>query len=119
MLKGQLYSLETLTHENTKIVATITLNASHDIFKGHFPDIPVLPGVTMMQMVKEILETALNRSLLIQAAGQLKFLQMVNPLMVKQLEWEIDYTTMDEKIQVKAQMKAGETTFFKMTGTLS
>ena len=54
MLKD-FYTLNTLQQiaANTYL-CTLTLNAEHPIFKGHFPNNPVTPGVCMMQIVKNL-----------------------------------------------------------------
>ena len=33
-------------------IATVLINENHVIFKGHFPDNPIMPGVCMMQIIK-------------------------------------------------------------------
>jgi 3-hydroxyacyl-[acyl-carrier-protein] dehydratase len=119
MLKNDLYQIIELQSTDQEVTAEIKLNNNHDIFKGHFPDIPVLPGVTMMQMVKEILEEALNKDLQIKKAGQLKFLQMVNPQKVEHLNFQINWTESEEGIKVKAVLQQQKVVFFKMTGLLA
>lgn len=118
MLNKDLYQIKKIHQEEWEVTAEIELNAKHDIFKGHFPDAPVLPGVTMMQMVKEILEEALGKSLLIKKAGQLKFLQMINPEKIAQLRFHIKYNETEEGLKVNAVLKQQEVVFFKMTGLL-
>ena len=56
MLKDSLYRILNISGENNAIEAIIELDEHHDIFKGHFPGQPVLPGVCMLQITKEILE---------------------------------------------------------------
>lgn len=119
MLKNDLYQILDIQLANREITAEIKLNNDHDIFKGHFPDVPVLPGVTMMQMVKEILEEALNKDFLIKRAGQLKFLQMVNPLKVDSLHFHINWNESEEGVKVKAELRQQDEVFFKMTGLLT
>ena len=58
MLKDKLYHIKQMDYLESELRAEIALNENHSIFSGHFPDIPVLPGVTMMQMIKELLEEA-------------------------------------------------------------
>ncbi len=118
MLNEDLYQINRIHREELEIIAFIELNAKHDIFKGHFPDVPVLPGATMMQMVKEIMEVSLNKSLMIKRAGQLKFLQMINPEKVVQVSFHIKYNETEEGLKVNALLKQREEVFFKMTGLL-
>lgn len=119
MLKDNLYHIEQIQKEEQEVVAQIQLNANHDIFNGHFPGVPVLPGVTMMQMVKEILEEAFAKNLLIKRAGQLKFLQMINPQDISQLTFNIKWSDTEEGYKVNAILKQQEQVFFKMTGLLA
>ena len=68
-----------LSAEST-FTATVELNPAHKIYKGHFPEIPVAPGVTLIQMVQEVLGKKINRSLTLEEGSNIKFLAMINPL---------------------------------------
>ena len=61
-----------LVDENTLSV-TLHLNKAHEVFKGHFPNHPVVPGVAMLQIVKEISEAHYNATLFMQSASRVKF----------------------------------------------
>lgn len=119
MLKNQLYSIEQIEYQSSMLKADIKINETHPIFKGHFPDIPVLPGVTMMQIAKELIETVENKTFIIESASQLKFLQMLNPKSVNKVTWEISIGEASDNIyKIKAIMFKEETVFFKMTAKL-
>lgn len=119
MLKDQLYTIQNIDYQDFILKAEIKLIKTNPIFQGHFPDVPVLPGVTMMQMVKELLEIAEEKSFIIQSAGQLKFLQMLNPEHIDTVNWEINVTKAEDGLfKVKAQMFNADLVFFKMTGKL-
>lgn len=97
------------------LTATLTFDPGHRIFAGHFPDQPVVPGVTMMQIVRELLEThVLHRKAMVSRADSLKFLTMIDPRINGTVQAEVIY---GEK--VAARFFNGTTTFFKMTATLS
>jgi 3-hydroxyacyl-[acyl-carrier-protein] dehydratase len=64
----------------------ICLHAEHPIYKGHFPQIPIVPGVCLTQMIKEILMEKFNTELSMISADNIKFLAMVNPLETPELE---------------------------------
>lgn len=119
MLKDHLYTIENLDLGENIVDANIHLNPDHLIFKGHFPDVPVLPGVTMMQMVKEIMEESLKRAFLLSFASQMKFLQMLNPKHVSQVEFSINFQALEDgAIKIKAQMFHEEVVYFKMSAQL-
>jgi len=68
----------TLSEENDSTVA-VHLNKEHELFKGHFPENPVLPGVVMLQIIKELSEKQLQKKLFLKAASNVKFLAPVDP----------------------------------------
>ena len=55
-IENQLYHIISLENLGSLIKAEIKIMDTHPIFDGHFPDVPVLPGATMMQIAKELLE---------------------------------------------------------------
>jgi 3-hydroxyacyl-[acyl-carrier-protein] dehydratase len=79
MLKDSLYIIHKITAENNRIEAVVELKEEHEIFKGHFPSQPVLPGACMLQMIKEISEAGLSVKLQLIKADDIKFLQMIVP----------------------------------------
>ena len=79
MLANNFYTIDDLNHASGLITATILFNADHPIFKGHFPAVPVVPGVCMMQMVKEIIEEVIGKKTNLLRAGELKFLAIIDP----------------------------------------
>lgn len=97
MLLDNFYTLQALEQLDTqKYHATITLNKQHAIFKGHFPDQPVTPGVCMIQIVKELSERVLNRNLFMCKASNVKFMALINPEVHQDLKLEIDISGSDE-----------------------
>ena len=119
MLKNNLYKIEDIQITDLTINAEVKLNIEHSIFEGHFPDVPVLPGVAMMQMVKELVEEGEEQALQISKAGNLKFLQMINPNKVEFLKVEISIINRTtEIIKLKAQILSEQKICFKMSTQL-
>lgn len=87
--------------DENSLELTIELKKNHDIFKGHFPNFPVTPGVAMLQIIKNGLETQHNQSLLLQSSSTIKFLNLVNPNENAILIFNIHFTIDDDIIQVK------------------
>lgn len=114
MLNDNLFKITSLAHEDGKIVADISIDIQHHIFEGHFPGQPVLPGVCMIQIAKELMEKALNQKLLLQEAAQCKFVSMVDPVQNSQLSVLIEYGKNNGNISTNTQLKSGATIFFKM-----
>ncbi len=100
------------------IRAKIFINKSHRIFEGHFPGLPVVPGVCMLQMVREIMEVHLDRNLDITASDNMKFLSVINPDQNEEVEASVNFTEENDIISINATLFAGTTTFFKLKATL-
>ena len=91
MLKDSLYIINKISEENKLIEAIFELNANHEIFKGHFPGQPVLPGACMLQMVKEILESLLKQRVQLIKADDIRFSALIDPTVNKKLKFLIQY----------------------------
>lgn len=103
----------------TTISAQVVIHKSHPIFSGHFPGLPIVPGVCMIQMVKEIFETHLKAPLLLSSAGNIKFLSVINPEKNNELNVEISFTENSGHYEMDARLYSGDITFFKIKGIFS
>jgi len=94
----------------------IELNDKHGIFKGHFPGNPVVPGVCIIQIVKEILTVVLKRKLHLSEGNNIKFISVIKPEINKILN--IDYNIKKENniFRVSALISFEEIIFFKFKG---
>ena len=116
-MKNDFYTVVHFSEENDTIRAMLELNAAHRIFEGHFPAQPVVPGVCMIQMVKELLETAMGKRMLLRQSDHIKFLSVIDPTQHKPVHAEIRYSnTAGNEWQVAASLHCGETVCFKLKG---
>ena len=95
MLQDNFFTISTLQNEGNNIAATLSINPSHHIFEGHFPDFPVVPGVCMMQMMREIMEGVLGKKTRIVKADHLKFLAVINPQENAVVDTVLTYKTLE------------------------
>lgn len=104
-----------LSPENT-FTASVELNSSHKIYKGHFPEIPVAPGVTLIQIIQEILAKKINQPLVLKEGSNIKFLAMINPL--KENNITLSYTILqkDNEVDVTANIAGKEVIYVKFKG---
>ncbi|MEZ4969025.1 MAG: 3-hydroxyacyl-ACP dehydratase [Flavobacteriaceae bacterium] len=117
MLIEKLYTTESFTKNEENISAKIKLNPRHEIFKGHFPGKPIMPGVCMIQIIKELTERSLARELFLSVAANVKFMAIINPETDPILFIEIDLTEIDGLIKVKSSTYFGETMALKLSAT--
>lgn len=109
-----------LYHEPTpgSVKAKISINRNHKILKGHFPGLPIVPGVCMMQIVREVMEVMTKKSLSLISADMMKFLSVINPDQNQEVDVAVTYTETDGKYLINATLFFGEVTFFKLKATL-
>lgn len=120
MLLNNFFFIENLEYADEVVQASLRLEKDHAIFNGHFPNLPVVPGVCMMQMVKEIMESLEGKQLMIREAPNIKFLSVLNPKenCLVDSSISIDERLGENLMNITATIKAGPVTFFKMKATL-
>ncbi|WPU98772.1 hypothetical protein SNE26_22415 [Mucilaginibacter sp. cycad4] len=119
MLKDTFFTFSPPEIDGSLFKTTITLNPAHDIFKGHFPGQPIVPGVCMMQMVKEVLENQLGKNLQLVKADNIKFLSFMDPGQHRQVELDIKINIADELIKADAQLLNEGIVFLKFKGVFN
>jgi 3-hydroxyacyl-[acyl-carrier-protein] dehydratase len=117
MLLKDFYKIISL--ENTvdsKYRVQILINEKHEVFKGHFPGNPIMPGVCMMQIIKELTEQITESSLFLQSLSNVKFMALINPFLNPELLLELDVTTTEDNlIKVKNVSYFDETVALKLS----
>jgi 3-hydroxyacyl-[acyl-carrier-protein] dehydratase len=97
----------------SKYVITILVNEKHDVFKGHFPGNPIMPGVCMIQIIKELTESITKSALVIQTLANVKFMALINPEATPELRLELDVAISEDNL-----VKVKNTTYFNDTVAL-
>ena len=109
LLQSEFYTIKTFTvEEQYEIKATININPEHRIFEGHFPAQPVVPGVCMIQIIKELAEQHLSSSLLMKSASQVKFLQLLVPEHNQDIQVQISIKKEEEISLIASLLQSGK-----------
>ncbi len=117
MLHGDFFNISNINIRGFTVNATLQINAGHAIFGGHFPGQPVVPGVCMMQMIKEITEQVLEKKTNLVKATEMKFLTIINPQENKNIRASLQYALPgDGTIPVSATLFNEGVTYFKFKG---
>lgn len=101
-----------------RIITLLAINPDSEIFKGHFPEQPVVPGACMLQTVKEVLEDAFNTPIKLAKADNIKFINIATPD-IANLTLSITYQLLYNDIKITAELKAPETLFMKLQGSFT
>jgi len=118
ILLNDFYTIISRDASGGAVRAKISINRAHKIFDGHFPGLPIVPGVCMMQIIREIMEVTTERSLSIAGAENMKFLAVINPDQNHEVDVSITYTDDNGAVNVNASLFAGTVTFFKLKAAL-
>jgi 3-hydroxyacyl-[acyl-carrier-protein] dehydratase len=117
MLKDHFYQIkENETIGEQRFIVSIELNKDHAIFQGHFPGKPIVPGVCMLQIVKEIVSEKLKKQLAFKTSSNIKFMALINPFEtpILQLHFQVE-TKENGEIAVKNECFFNETPAVKLS----
>lgn len=116
MLLPDFYKVISLENKQPQYEAVILVNEKHDVFNGHFPGNPIMPGVCMMQIIKELAEEITGSKLILQSLSNVKFMALINPEVTPELRLELDVvTTEDNLVKVKNTSYFNDTTALKLS----
>ena len=118
LIKG-LYSILSFEQEAQKVTASVKLHKEHEVFKGHFPGNPVMPGVCMIQMVKELTEKATGRELFLSVASNIKFMAIINPEKNNIIQLTLHLSEEGDEMKVKSSVSFEETLALKLSATFN
>ena len=117
MLYNDFYQIKEINKADEVVQASLQLNAAHAILKGHFPEMPVVPGVCMVQMLKEVTEREVQCKLLLKKAPIIKFLSIMQPAEHPEVNLEINIKkTEDGAFVINGKFYFEAITFFKFKG---
>lgn len=116
-LLNDFYTITSFTKtDQAKIIAEVVLNADHAIFKGHFEQMPIVPGVCQTQIIKELLQQVLNLNLTMVKGSNIKFMGMIIPQQHPKITVEMEYSHTDKLYTAEAKLFHENTTFTKFKG---
>jgi 3-hydroxyacyl-[acyl-carrier-protein] dehydratase len=117
MLQNELFTFIDLVDEGELVKANVKLDPSHPIFQGHFPGQPVLPGVIMVEIVKELLQGHIKKQTRLVKASDIKFLSVIIPELNNLIQVVLKINFVEDIIRVDAQLLDKAVSLFKFKGT--
>ncbi len=114
-MESLFYKIESWNKEEEGAEAEIKIDPSHPLFKGHFPQIPILPGACMVQLTHHLTEKYMNRKMTFVKAVQIKFMAMVNPETTPLLKSSLKIKNTEKNLfRVDHQLAFGDNICFKI-----
>ncbi len=112
-----LYNISEFRLEGAEFSARIAFNPAHEIFSGHFPGQPVVPGVCLIHIIKEIANMILARELQMTNAGNVKFLHMIDPNENPEVSIRGSFKIEEEvQVVINANISGNDLVFCKFKG---
>lgn len=110
-----------INHQRTEgdtTVFDVTLNPDCQVYQGHFPDMPVAPGVCNIQMIRECTELIAGKPLRLEYLSQCKLTTLITPGQHPNLQVRIRLLENDAaRIDVHATIGQGEESCLTFKGT--
>lgn len=104
----------------TDCTVHVRLNPQHPVYGGHFPQQPVVPGVCLLQIIKECLEQKVGRPLQYRQIASCKFLSAINPNETPELIFSLTLKESDtDGLQIQAEGRTSEDIFIKLKALLT
>jgi 3-hydroxyacyl-[acyl-carrier-protein] dehydratase len=106
MLLDYYYSIQNQQTAGNVARFDVLLLPECSVYKGHFPDMPVAPGVCNIQMIKECAERITGKQLLLDYIAQCKFMALISPQQLRELQVKIELAeNVGERIHVVASVE--------------
>lgn len=113
-LQNNLYSISSAESSSFRV----DLNPECLIFKAHFPEQPITPGVCIIQIACELLNNLLEKDVTLVEVINAKFLSVINPLETPHVTYTFAKTAIDEetaKLKTQVIVTSDTTTCAKLS----
>lgn len=112
LLENSFYTIlsQTITLEGLRSI--VRLNVDHEIFKAHFPNNPITPGVCLIQIAGELIARHLGSEIKLQSAKNIKFISVLDPRLDPQATFDI---SLDQTLAANIIVRANETVIAKIS----
>lgn len=116
ILKNSLYKIISFEPEKRSFI--LELMPGSVIYAAHFPDMPVTPGVCIIQIVGELLDELTGTRHELTGVSNAKFLAVISPDKTRTIECsfrKIEFGDDPGTLRVSAVMSDAETVFTKLS----
>ena len=115
MLRDNFFKIKQTNESGNSLGFAVSINSEHEVFKGHFPQQPVVPGVFALQMIKECLEGSRNKKYRYCELMNGKFSCPIFPEPNKDILIECELT---DPLLLKATVRSEDTVYISLKAKL-
>lgn len=113
-LKNELYLIKNMDNNS----ARIELLRDSIIYKAHFPEQPITPGVCIIQIATELISEMQAQKIELSRISNAKFLVVINPENTKEVTYKIKKISLnkeDKTAKVSIEVTDRESVFTKLS----
>ncbi len=114
-LQNDFYTVESRLCHDQQEEYIIRLNASHAIYRAHFPGNPITPGVCIIRIVQELAEEQLGRKTFLHEVTKARFMNVLDPLQHERVHVAVSSVEVTDGMKVTATVQNGETVFASLS----
>ena len=120
ILKDDFFRVVASQQDDTTASYTVTLNPEHFVFKAHFPDNPITPGVLQIGIVEELMSDLKGLPLRVSQISNIKYMNIISPTDNPTFDVVLSRIQQaDNGFNVQCVLKREETIITKMSLVLS
>lgn len=121
LLKDKFYHIESETPQADGTTAyDVTLLPECEVYRGHFPNKPVAPGVCEIEMVKELTVRQAGRPLRLVTVNLCRFKAVASPTVCPRVTVTLSLTPVeDHRLTATATVTDATTTYMEFKGELT
>ncbi len=117
-LLGNMFFIKEKLEAENMISYVVEFNREHFIYKAHFPDNPITPGVCIIQAAGELLSEMLGKEVSLETLNNVKFIQVISPEENAEVVYEFSLPAIvGDNAKVKLSVKNDKGIFSKLVLT--
>lgn len=116
ILKNNLYKIRSTNPEEKSVC--VELNKDCLIYRAHFPEQPITPGVCIIQIASELLTELYQYAFELSSVSNAKYLAVINPQETQNLTYTFKKIIFDDNktnVKVAVTVSNGDTIFTKLS----
>ena len=102
----------------TSAVTRVTVDPAHELFSGHFPGRPIIPGVVLVHISLRVISAMMGAPVRIDQARTIKFLAPVDPGISREDVLSTTLETSEGATWAEVQATADGTVVMKLTASV-
>ncbi len=111
-----LFLMDFLGKEDNLYCFSCNINTKHPVFSGHFPQMPIVPGVCLLNAAKQAVTQITGKSALFSEVRECKFLSAINPIQNSNFLLKLE---IGENAEIRANIFVKSTQCMKLKAFMS